>query len=312
MFTSHLNRLPFAFLLVVGLLSGCAEDVPPEPRSSFPVEPDVYVAVRKPDVNASPGCVVACCGIPDEVLVVDVLVDNWLLVPHDECGDEPQCGPLEIELEAGVEKKIEFETFEETFTIDVQEIAGSLESWPQSWVIVAKAVPPPGVDFFPTGLDVDLFNSLDEAQQREREVGLCHLEEDSFFIHTDIAPTTAPGTYVMRANLDDVEVACTFEVITGEDGQSAIELPADDDCAPAGLVNFYYDEVIDSPDGSNPRRRAKIKPRKPVASVSLEVSRGGEILATGSHQPTGEITYPVGEECSFTPCLTAPAWGLTL
>jgi hypothetical protein len=42
-------------------------------------------------------------------------------------------------------------------------------------------------------------------------------------------------------------------------------------------------------------------PREPVERVSLEVSRGEEILATGSHEPTGELAFPVGEECSFTP-----------
>lgn len=311
MFTNHQNRVPFASLLVVGLLSGCGQDTPPEPETSFPDKPNVFLAVQVAPGVAPPGCVAACCGVPDEVVVVDVAVDNWLLAPHDECGDEPQCGPVVIRTQADAKEVLEVETTEPTFTIDVLELAGSVEPSPENWTIVAQAVPRPAFDF-PDALDASGFTTLDEAAQREREAGLCSQQDGRFYIHADIAPTTAPGTYVMRADLDDVEVACTFEVSTGEDGEAEIGIPRDDACAPAGLVAFASTEIVDSPDGSNPRRRAKITPREPVERVSLEVSRGGEILVTDSFEPAGELTFPLGEECSFVPCQIAAAWGLTL
>lgn len=318
MLTRRQNHLPFTFVLVVGLMSGCGEDAPPgEPETMFPGPPDVYLGVDSvPDVLLRE-CAAACCAIPEDgVVVLDVSVSNWLLAPRDECGDEPQCGPVMVRAGWGSDE-LEVETVEDTLTINVLELVAeqgsASEPWPSEWIFVANTLPrrDPAFDHL---IDVAVYRlqMFDEVSQREEDVSLCGREEGRFHVYADISTTTAPGTYVMRAGLDDTEVACTFEVSTGEDGLTAIEIPAGDTCAPAGLVAFSSDEIAESPDAPAGYRRAKLEPREPVERVSLEVSRAGEVLATGSHEPTSELTFPAGEECTLIPCQIAPAWGVTL
>jgi hypothetical protein len=266
----------------------------------FPGPPDVYLGLEDlvPDLLLRE-CAAECCGIPEDgVVVIEVDVDNWLLAPHEECGDEPQCGPVVVRTSSGFGYEFEIETVETTVTINVLDLAAEQgspsEPWLYEWIFAAHTVPRPGSDHL---IDVEVYRFLmfDEPAQRDEDVFLCRGEEGRFHVYADISPTTPPGTYVMRAGLDDVEVACTFGVSSGEDGLAKIDIPSDA-CAPAGLVAFSHVEIAEGPDAPAGYRRAQLEPREPVER----------------HEPTSELTFPAGEECTLIPCQIAPAWGLTL
>lgn len=310
------NLSSFAFLLVAGLVSGCGDEPPPELVTMFPGEPHVALAFEQQPGALERACVAECCGIPEDGIVVFYVgVENWLLAPHEECGDEPQCGPVRIRTPPEYGIGLEVETVEDTVAVNVLELVAeqgsSLETWPTEWIVIAEAVPRPEIEDL-YALDVINLALYDEAGQRGRDFWWCNGEEGRFHVYVDLGPDTEPGSYVMRASLDDVEVTCALEVLTREDGDVEFAIPPDDACAPVGLLAPSVVEIADSPEAPAGHRRVRLDPRDPVERVSVEITRAGEILVTGSHEPANELAYPRGEECTIVPCQISPAFGVTL
>lgn len=318
MLVNRHHPLSFTLMLGVGLLSGCAEEpVEEAPQTMFPGEPRVLLSVG----GFLDYCVNECCNVPEDG-TIDVYVDveNWLLAPHEECGDEPQCGPVLLtppDLDIDLVYEFAIETVEPVVTLDVLDIVAekdpTLASWDSEWWIEGHFVPRPELDTPRYLADTLIVLMRDEAARRAYDAFLCHDIPDHFHAYADLAPTTAPGTYELRATLDDVEVTCTFEVAASEAGEAEIQPVLDGSCAPEGLATLSREELVETPDYSGRKGRVSLAPNQPVERLSLEISRDGEILVEGSHEPGGELVAPDDEaNCSLVLCQHAPAFGLAL
>lgn len=316
MLANRQNHRLYTLMLGVGLLSGCAEEpVEPAPETMFPGAPKMLLQTSLFQED----CLNVCCREPEDgIAELRVYVENWLLAPHEECGDEPQCGPVLLTPpDFGIDLVYDFtiETVESTVTLDVLDImaenGASLESWEREWWIEAHFVPRPDIDTPPLAATTLILRMDDEQARREHDAASCRFDPEHFYAYADLGPTTAPGTYVMRADLDDVEVACTFEVGADENGEVGV-VPTTGVCAPEGLVTFSRAAKVETPDGTGHPARAIITPSAPVELIKLEVSRDGAILVEGSHEPGGDATIPEDDQCTLVPCLRAEPWGLTL
>jgi hypothetical protein len=317
MLANRQNHLLFTLMLGVGLLSGCEEE-PAELETMFPDLPSLDVIIEQEDGAPLEECVNQCCGFPDDgIVVLHLELTNWVLAPHEECGNEPQCGPVVIFNDDAYGRDFEIETVEPTVAINVRDIAAGqdpsyepvdLDGW--RWYAFAHVVPRQAIDY-PDGSRSVTLDLRDDAGLRERDQRLCNREDDRFTAYAEFGPATAPGTYVMRANFDDVEVVCEVEVFTNEDGLAEVD-EFYDPCTPAGVVSFGRGEVAETPDAPAGTRRAVLSPREAVERASLEVSRDGEILAEGSLEVAGELTSPAGEECTIVPCQIAESLRLAL
>ncbi len=317
MLANRQDHLLFTLMLGVGLLSGC-EDEPAGPETMFPDGPSLSVTAEQEDGAWSEDCVTECCDFPDEgTVVLRIDITNWLLAPHEECGNELQCGPVLLYLDDVHGRDFEIETVEPTVVVNVRDIAAKqdpgldpLDPFAYNWYFFALPVPREPVDY-PNGFASVTLELRDEAARRERDFRLCNSEDDRFTAVAEFGPATAPGTYVMRAELDDVEVVCEIEVLTNEGGLAELGLYYDP-CSPAGVVSMDREYVEESPDAPAGYRRAVLAPREAVERASLEVSRDGEILAEGSLEVAGELTAPAGEECTIVPCQIAESLRLAL
>jgi hypothetical protein len=214
-------------------------------------------------------------------------------------------------------RDFEIETVEPTVAINVRDIAAGqdpsyepvdLDDW--TWHVLAHLVPRQPIDY-PNGFSFVPIDLRDEAGLRERDYRLCNREDGRFTAYAEFGPTTAPGTYVMRADFDDVEVVCELEVFTNEDGLAEVSWFIDP-CSPAGVVRLNRAEVAESPDAPEGYRRAVLSPKEAVERASLEISRDGEIVAEGSLEVAGEFSTPAGEECTIVPCQIAESLRLAL
>jgi hypothetical protein len=317
MLANRQNHLLFTLMLGVGLLSGCEEE-PAELETMFPDGPYLYVSIEQEAGAPEEECVTQCCDVPDDgKVVLDVEVTNWILAPHEECGGEPQCGPVVLYLDDSSGRTFEIETVEPTVILDVREISAGQDpvldtsnpfAW--EWQVFSRVVPREPVDY-PLGFESTIIDLRDETGLRARDHFLCNAEDDRFTVVAEISPTTAPGTYVARASFDDVEVACELEVFTNEEGRSEITLFADP-CTPVDVARVFVERVSETPEAPAGMRKLTFSPREAVERASLEISLDGEILAEGSMDVAGELIYPAGEECTIVPCQIAESLRLAL
>ena len=317
MLANRHDHLWFTLTLGVGLLSGCEEE-PAELTTMFPDGPYLYATAEQEDGAWSEDCVTECCDFPDDgIAVLHLDLANWVLAPVEECGNELQCGPVVISVFDAYGRDFEIETVEPTVAIDVQAIAATqdgpldpLDPSAYQWQFFTQVVPREPINY-PLGFSSVTLEMRDEEAMRERDHRLCNSEDGRFTAYAEFGPTTAPGTYVMRANFDDVEVVCEVEVVTNEDGLPEVSWFIDP-CSPADVASLDVDDLAESPDAPASRRKVMLSPREAVERASLEVSRDGEILAEGSLEVAGKLTTPAGEECTIVPCQIAESLGVTL
>jgi hypothetical protein len=318
MLANRHDHLLFTLMLGVGLLSGCEQE-PAEIETMFPDGPYLHVSFEQEEGAPEEECVTQCCDVPEDgKVVLDIEVTNWILAPHEECGDEPQCGPVVITLDDTYGRNFDIETVEPTVTLDARELAAGQDpmrdpnnpfAW--DWHVFSRVVPREPVDY-PLGTGWITIDLRDETGRIARDHLLCNRDDDRFTVFAEFGPTTAPGTYVARVGLDDVEVVCELEVFTNAEGLAELTWFVDP-CTPADVVRFDVERVEETAEAPAGQRKLTFLPRGPVERASLAISRDGEILVEGSiDDVAGELTSPAGAACTIVPCQIAESLGLTL